>query len=149
MQKSGYLVLMYLCIWYFITIFTFAPDNFIYFFGSLSLKLVYFAAPNWLGQNFSVNFNYQRCLENSQIIRFGLTSWVTSCWQIFINFYGAIHEKVIKSVRLKLPNLSTQNWSCWSFPGIFGSWSLPENSDPSPLVVKSRLTSSWQLQKSL
>ena len=61
-----------------------------------------------------------------------------------LKFDGAKRVKVIKSVTMKLPNLSTQNWSCWSFPGILGSWSLLEKSDPHPLGVQSRLTSKWQ-----
>ena len=41
-----------------------------YFFGSFSLKLAYFAVPNWFGWNFSIIFNYQRCLENSKILTY-------------------------------------------------------------------------------
>ena len=46
---------------------------------------------------------------------------------------------------MKLLNLSTQNWSCWSFPGILSMLSLLENSDLSPLGVQSMLTLKWQV----
>ena len=44
-------------------------------------------------------------------------------------------------VSMQLPNLSTQNWSYWNFPCIFGSWSLLENSNPINLGLQSKLTS--------
>ena len=47
--------------------FTFLPVTF---------NLAYFAAINCAAQIFPLNFIYQRCLENSKIINFWLTSWV-------------------------------------------------------------------------
>ena len=40
------------------------------FFETFSLKLAYFAAQNWLGWNFPIIFNYQRCLENSNMLTY-------------------------------------------------------------------------------
>ena len=42
---------------------------------------------------------------------------------------------------MKFPNLSAENWTFKSFPGILGILGLLENSDPYPLEVQSRLTS--------
>ena len=69
--------------------FRFCSQN-IYFFGSLSLKLAYFAAQNWLGWNFSVNFHYQRCQENSNLISFGFTSSVTLCSHILYYLFSSL-----------------------------------------------------------
>ena len=41
-------------------------------------------------------------------------------------------------VSMMLPNLSTKNWSCWNFPGIFASWRLLENSNQINLGRQSR-----------
>ena len=51
-------------------------------FLPVTLKLAYFTPLNGAGCTFPVNFNYQRCLENSNMINFWLTSWITSWWQI-------------------------------------------------------------------
>ena len=40
----------------------------------IALNLAYFALQNGAGRIFPVNFNYQRCLENSNMINFWLTS---------------------------------------------------------------------------
>ena len=55
---------------------------------SFTLNLYHFAPLNGAGQIFSVNFNYQRCLENSNMINFWLTTWVTLWWQIFVVFFS-------------------------------------------------------------
>ena len=46
-------------------------------FLPVTLNLAFFAPLNSAGRIVPVNFNYQRCLENSKIINFWLTSWVT------------------------------------------------------------------------
>ena len=52
----------------------------------VTLNLAYFTPLNGAGRIFPVNFNYQRCLENSNMINFWLTSWVPSWGQIFLVF---------------------------------------------------------------
>ena len=61
----------------------------LYFFTFLpvTLNLAYFAPLNGAGRIFSVNFNYQRCLKNSKMVNFWLTSWVTLWRQIFKVFF--------------------------------------------------------------
>ena len=44
---------------------------------SFTLNLSHFAPLNGAGRIFLVNFNYQRCLENFNMINFWLTTWVT------------------------------------------------------------------------
>ena len=63
--------------------------SFFHFFTFLhvTLKLAYFAPLNGEGQIFPVNFDYPRCLENSNMINFWLTSWVPLWWQIFLVFF--------------------------------------------------------------
>ena len=61
-----------------------------YFFRSFSLKLAYFAAPNWFGFNFPIIFNNQRCLENSNMISFWLTSLVTSCSHVLYFLFSSL-----------------------------------------------------------
>ena len=50
----------------------------------VSLKLAYFAPLNGAGRFFPVNFNYPRCLENSNMIMFWLISWVIWWWHFII-----------------------------------------------------------------
>ena len=66
--------------------------SFLYFFTLLpvTLNLAYFAPLNGAGRIFSVNFNYQRCLENSNMINFWLTSWVPS-WGPFCFCFFLLH----------------------------------------------------------
>ena len=47
-----------------------------FFAGHFELSLL--CTLKWCVPDFSVNFNYQRCPENSNMINFWLTSWVTS-----------------------------------------------------------------------
>ena len=60
---------------------------FFFTFLPVTLNLAYFALLNGAGQIFPVNFNYQRCLENSNMINFWLTSWVPLWGQIFLVFF--------------------------------------------------------------
>ena len=62
---------------------------FFHFFTSLpvTLNLAYFSPLNDAGRNFPVNFNYQRCLKNSNMINFWLTSWVSLLGQIFFPLF--------------------------------------------------------------
>ena len=53
---------------FFSRFFTFLP---------VTLNLACFSPLNSAGRIFPVNFNYQRCLKISNMINFGLTSWVT------------------------------------------------------------------------
>ena len=55
---------------------------------SFTLNLSHFAPLNGAGQIFPVNFNYQRCLENFNMINFWLTTWVTLWWQILVVFFS-------------------------------------------------------------
>ena len=109
--KNGYLIPFFLCIWYFITNFKYAPSKFINFFEAVSLKLAYFAPPNGLGQNFPQNYNYSWRVKNSNTISFVLTSLVTSSWLIifsrfpptkFINFWGGGWLKMVLYVENKI-----------------------------------------------
>ena len=59
---------------------------FFFTFLHVTLNLAYFALLNGAGRIFPVNFNYQRCLENSDMINFWLTSWVPLWGQIFFSF---------------------------------------------------------------
>ena len=61
--------------------------SFFHFFTFLpvTLNLAYFAPLNGASRIFPVNFNYQRCLENSNMINFWLTSWIPSWGQIFFS----------------------------------------------------------------
>ena len=54
-------------------------EDFFKFFEAVSWKRGYFSHPKGLGFSFPVNLNYPKCLENSNMISFVLTSWVTSC----------------------------------------------------------------------
>ena len=56
-------------------------------FLPVTLNIAYFAPLNDAGWIFPVNFNYQRCLKNSNMINFWLTSWVTLWGQIFFSFF--------------------------------------------------------------
>ena len=40
----------------------------------VTFKLAYLTPPTGFGESFPVNVNYPRCLENSNMIIFGLTS---------------------------------------------------------------------------
>ena len=55
-------------------------------FLPITLNSAYFAPLNGASRIFPVNFNYQRCLENSNMINFWLTSLVPSWGQIFVSF---------------------------------------------------------------
>ena len=56
-------------------------------FLPLTLNLAYLAPLNGAGRIFPVNFNNQRCLENSNMINFWLTSWVPLWGPIFLKSY--------------------------------------------------------------
>ena len=74
----------------------FVGKDFFQFFSSLfhflhgTLNLAYFAPLNGADRIFPVNFNYQRCLENSNMIRFWLTRWVPSWGQIFLSLFSSL-----------------------------------------------------------
>ena len=63
---------------------------FFHFFTFLpvTLKLAYFAPLNGAGRFLPVNFNYPRCLENSNLINFWWTSWVPLWWDFFLVFFS-------------------------------------------------------------
>ena len=98
---------LYVCVYYYFHVCSIK----FYFFGSFSLKLAYFAAPNWFGGNFQINFNYQRCLENSNMISFGLTSLVTSCQHILYFLFFFIFAKALYHVWWKLSLFLIYHWS--------------------------------------
>ena len=58
----------------------------LFHFLPVTLNLAYFAPLNAAGWISPVNFNYQRCLENSNMINVWLTSWVPLWGQIFLVF---------------------------------------------------------------
>ena len=81
------------------------------------------------GQNFAcrifpVNFNYQRCLENSNMIIFWLTSWVHSWGQIFLVF----HFFTFLPVTLNLAYFAPLNGAARIFPVNFNYQRCLENS---------------------
>ena len=71
----------------------FVRTDFLKFFSSLfhffkrHFEFSLLCTPRWCGSDFPVNFNYQRCLENSNMIRFWLTSWGPSWGQICLVFF--------------------------------------------------------------
>ena len=84
-------------------------------FYPVTLNLAYFAFLNGAGWTFPVNFNYQRCLETSNMINFWLTSWVPSWGQICLvcNFFTFL------PVTLNLPYFAPLNGAGWIFPVNF------------------------------
>ena len=95
--------------------FTFLPVN---------LNLAYFAPLNGASRSFPVNFNYQRCLENCNMINFWLTSWVPSWWQIF---FISFHFFTFLPVTLNLAYFAPLNGASRSFPLNFNYQRCLEN----------------------
>ena len=79
---------------FFLHFFTFFP---------ITLNLAYFASLNSAGWIFPVNFNYQRCLKNSNIINLWLTSWVPSWLQICFSFFSHFFAHHFEYSRLCTP----------------------------------------------
>jgi hypothetical protein len=81
-------------LWWHIFLFFFSH---FFTFLPVTLNLAYFAPLKGVGRIFSVNFNYQRCLKNSNMMNFWLTSWVTWWWQIFFSFFHFLPRTRVSS----------------------------------------------------
>ena len=97
-------------------------------FLPVTLNLAYFEPLNCAGRIFPVNFNYQRCLKNSNIINFWLTSWVPSWGQIFLVFFSLTFFTFLP-VTLNLAYFSPLNGAGWIFPVNFKYQTFIENSN--------------------
>ena len=107
---------------------------FFFTFLPVTLNLAYFAPLNGAGQNFPVNFNYQRCLENSNMVNFWLKSWVPSWGQIFSVISWVFH---FLSVTFNLAYFAPLNGAGLIFPVNFNYQRCLENSN----MIKFWLTS--------
>ena len=85
-------------------------------FLPVTLNLAYFAPLNGVGRIFPVNFNYQRCLENFNMINIWLTSWVPLWGQIFFQFF---HFFTFLPVTLNLAYFAPLNGASRIFPVNF------------------------------
>ena len=99
---------------------------FIFFllFLPVTFKLAYFALLNGAGGIFPVNFNYQRCLENSTMIIFWLTCWSLCGDRFFLVFFSHFFAH-----NFEFSLLCTTKWCGSNFPVTFNYQSSLENSN--------------------
>ena len=104
----------------FITFFMFCSIKLYQLFWSCHFEVSLLCTPKGLGWSFPVNFNYPKCLENSNMISFVLTNWVTSKWQILLFFCFVLFHKIVSTFlncQLEVSLLSTPKGSESEFSG--------------------------------
>ena len=97
---------------------------FFFTFLPVTFNLAYFAPLNGAGRIFPVNFNYQRCLENYNMINFWLTNWVPSWGQIFLKAFSLFH---FFTRHIEFSLLCTPKWCGSDFPVNFNYQRCREN----------------------
>ena len=110
-------------------------------FLPVTLKLAYLAPLNGAGRIFPVNFNYPRCLENSKMINFWLTSWVSLWWQIFLKLFFF----TFLPITWNLVYFAPLNGGGWIFPVNFNYQRCLENSNMINLLLTSWVPSWWHI----